>query len=143
MKKYHLFLLLAVGVIFIGYAVFNQPKEKNKISSISYEIPFEISSSEMVGLVEKARHGDCSAAYRIGRHHSFVTLNFDEAIPWLRLAARCPNVEAKEELISLLLGRDNQPDISAEIDKLLLEIKQIDPKAAITSQEAIKRMRKK
>lgn len=78
-------------------------------------------------LVQVAQAGDCDAAYRLGLHHINFSLNTEEAIRWLRLAAKCPNVAAKEELLSILahMGTD------AEVDRLVLEIEALDPKATV------------
>ena len=89
-------------------------------------------------LVIAARKGDCAAAYKLGRHHVFTTLNTTEAITWYRLAAKCPNAAAKGELVAILMHFENE---DAEVDGLLAEIEAIDPKAAKNDRAAVYEVR--
>lgn len=89
-------------------------------------------------LVSDARAGDCNAAYKLGRHHVFFSLNTNEAIRWYRLAAQCPNPNAKGELLGILMHFESH---DAEVDRLLLEIEQIDPHAAGADREAVRSVR--
>ncbi|WP_338847471.1 hypothetical protein V8J88_02000 [Massilia sp. W12] len=137
-NKLSIFSFLIIGALLGGYVftLFLQFESKRK-SSVSAAARFEVSAYEMQSLIKKANNGDCNAAYRIGRHYSFFTVQFDDAIKWFRLAAQCPLVAPKEELISLLLYMENQPGVSDEIDKLLEEIREIDPNAALKSEAAV------
>jgi hypothetical protein len=79
-----------------------------------------------------------SLAQALGRHHVFFSLNTNEAIRWYRLAAKCPNANAKGELVGILMHFDTQ---DAEVDRLLLEIEQINPNAAQADREAVRSVR--
>lgn len=139
MSKVFSFLLCGTVIFLIGYAFI---KERRASEVVSPSSQFVIPANKMEALQLRAKSGDCDAAYMIGRHHSFFTLQVDEAIKWFRLAAKCPNVKSKEELISYLLIIKDQPGIDAEIDNLIVEIKKIDPVAVMKSQEEVLRQRK-
>ena len=81
---------------------------------------------------------DCDAAFRLARHHAFYTTNYDEAVHWYRIAARCPHVGAKGELIAMLRF---SPKDDREVDRLLLEIEHLDPKAAERERDAVRSAR--
>lgn len=89
-------------------------------------------------LANAAQFGDCEAAYKLGRHHVFFTLKTNEAIRWYRLAAKCPHAAAKGELVAILMHFDTE---DAEVDRLLSEIAEIDPKAAENDKAAVESVR--
>lgn len=78
-------------------------------------------------LVGAAQEGDCDAAFTLARHHAFYTARYDEAIRWYRIAAKCPHIGAKGELVGMLM---NLAEHDPEVDRLLSEIEQLDPKTA-------------
>lgn len=68
----------------------------------------------------------------------FVSLNANEAIRWYRLGAKCPHAAAKGELLGILM---HFPAQDAEVDRLLAEIKELDPKAAENDRAAVESVR--
>lgn len=138
MSKVFSFLICGIVLFLTSYAFV---KERRASEVVSPSSQFVIPANKMEALQLRAKSGDCDAAYMIGRHHSFFTLQVDEAIKWFRLAAKCPNVGPKEELISYLLNIKDQNGVDAEIDNLIAEIKKVDPVAAIKSQEEVRRRR--
>jgi hypothetical protein len=95
---------------------------------------YQLSDRQLAQLESAALAGDCAAAERIGRHHLFFSLQEDEATKWYRLAAKCPNANAKAQLIALLM---DYPKNSAEVDKLLEEISTIDSRIADEARVAV------
>ena len=89
-------------------------------------------------LATAALNGDCEAAYKLGRHHTFFSLNSQEAIRWYRLAAKCPHANAKGELIGILMHFEAE---DAEVDRLLSELELLDPKSAEGDREAVRSVR--
>jgi hypothetical protein len=92
-------------------------------------------------LAKRAQAGDCDAAYRVARHHHFFSMNVDEAIRFYRIAAKCPDVNAKEALIIILM---HFSEADAEVDKLLLQMDGLEPEraAAIRKEIAANRARR-
>lgn len=92
-------------------------------------------------LKDLARKGDCDAALRVHRHYLDVILDLDQARPWLRIAARCPCVNAKAELVYLLLPPHGTSKDANEIDQLVLDLEKIDPTVAQKVKEEVARQR--
>lgn len=137
-KKYliSLGILVLLGCI-LGYWMLAEEKNEPVASSPTKNLPLDnpvaeyvIPANEIEGLQRKASNGDCRASYRLARYHENVTLHLWDSIKWLRLAAKCPDVRPKEELIMLLLPMRDRPDVAAEIDRLLSEMKGIDSERA-------------
>lgn len=99
---------------------------------------FRLDDATYHRLAKAALAGDCDAAYRLGRHHAFYAVNRDEAVRWYRIAAKCPHADAKEELLGILMYT---PEDDAEVDRLLSEIEQINPKMAESDRESVAAMR--
>ena len=99
---------------------------------ISPALTMRLTNQELAALKELASGGDCGAALRVARHYSFVLNDFDEAISWLRLAAKCPAPEPKAELAYLLLAAKARPGpgIAEEIEGLIVQIRASDPRLA-------------
>ena len=97
---------------------------------ISPALTMRLTDQELPALKGLAGSGDCSAALRVSRHYSFVLNDFDAAISWLRLAAKCPAPEPKAELAYLLLAAKARPGIAEEIESLIVEIRAANPDLA-------------
>ena len=90
-------------------------------------LTMRLTDQELPALKGLASAGDCGAALRVARHCSFVLNDFDEAISWLRLAAKCPAPEPKAELAYLLLGAKSRSGVAEEIESLIVEIRAANP----------------
>lgn len=99
---------------------------------------YRLEDRTYVRLATQAQKGDCEAAYKVARHHVFVTANRDEAKKWYRIAAKCPHADAKDELANLLMYTSED---DAEIERLLSELEQVDPKKAASSRQGFAAMR--
>ena len=97
---------------------------------ISPALTVRLTDQELPALKGLASGGDCRAALRVARHYSFVLNDFDEAISWLRLAAKCPAPEPKAELVYLLLGTKARSVVAEEIESLIVEIRATNPDLA-------------
>jgi hypothetical protein len=93
-------------------------------------LSMRLTDQELLTLKGLANSGDCGAALKVARHYSFVLNNFNEAISWLRLAAKCPAPEPKAELAYLLLGAKARPGVAEEIESLIVQIRATDPRLA-------------
>ncbi|MES2019201.1 MAG: hypothetical protein V4484_22130 [Pseudomonadota bacterium] len=91
---------------------------------------YAIQMEDIENLQKRANSGDCDAAQRLGLFHMNYTLEYDNAVKWFRVAAKCPDVTSKEYLIILLVHVKNHPEVAAEVDRLVLEIQSIDAKKA-------------
>jgi hypothetical protein len=94
---------------------------------ISPALTMRLTDQELPGMKGLASGGDCGAALKVARHYSFVLNDFDEAIFWLRLAAKCPAPEPKAELVYLLLGAKLRSGVAEEIERLIVEIRAANP----------------
>jgi hypothetical protein len=90
-------------------------------------LTMRLTDQELPVLKGLASGGDCGAALRVARHYSFVLNDSDEAISWLRLAAKCPAPEPKAELAYLLLGAKTRPGVAEEIEGLIVQIRATNP----------------
>lgn len=99
---------------------------------------YRLDDSTYAQLATSARTGDCDAAYRLGRHHMFFSLNMEEAARWYRIAAKCPHSHAKGELVVVLMY---DPRADKEVDRLLSELEQLDPEAAKGDRREVARVR--
>jgi len=89
-----------------------------------------LSDQELPVLEGIASDGNCDAALRVARHYSFVVNDFDKAINWLRLAAKCPAPEPKAELVYLLLRGKGRPGVAQEVEELIVQIRAANPELA-------------
>lgn len=89
-----------------------------------------LSDQELPVLEGIASDGNCDAALRVARHYSFVVNDFDKAITWLRLAAKCPAPEPKAELVYLLLRGKGRPGVAQEVEELIVQIRAANPELA-------------
>jgi hypothetical protein len=124
-----------ITVLSAGSALSGPPAEGRAPSTAD---AFKIDDRIYKEIVRRARLGDCDAAFTLARHHVFYTTNDNEAIRWFRVAAKCPNVNAKGELLVLLM---HDPEHDAEVDRLLVEIEQLDPETARRDREEVRRVR--
>lgn len=138
MKKY-IFISCAIATLSLaGFAYF-----RNINSSITNPSDvFKIPSNEVDEYQKRATNGDCQAAIRLTRYHMYLTLHYDDALKWAHMAAKCPQLEPKELLITLLYQSQDQSQTVTEIDKLILEIQEIDPKRAIEIKEQVRHMKR-
>jgi hypothetical protein len=104
---------------------------------------YAIRKEEIDQLQLQARNGDCQAAQRLGAYYMNYKLDYNNAVKWFRMAARCPNVAPKEYLIVLLRQVENHPEIDAELDRLILEIRALDPARAAELEIYVKEMRQR
>lgn len=118
---------LVVGVLFFWHVSTGGEAVQAPISPSSASL---LSDQELQKLKALASKGDCKAAFKVNRYYSDVLNDFDQALPWLRIAARCPNANAKAELVYLLLTPIGKGDSASEIDQLVLELEKIDPSQA-------------
>lgn len=125
--------MIIVAFLFLhGFGIIQTSQQPissiNSIVAIG-EPSFVVSYSEMKELEFSANKGNCDSAFRLGMHHFFVTLKNDDAIAWFRLSAKCPNMKYKDGLLAALLAKhDRRFDV--EIDRIILDMKKIDPKRA-------------
>lgn len=105
-------------------------------------LSFQLSDDELMRVKGSARAGDCSAALKVAHHYSFVKNDFDSAISWLRLAAKCPDSSPKAELVYMLLGYAAKPEIDEEIDRLIAAIHLTNPSLAGEVRAEVERRRR-
>jgi TPR repeat protein len=125
-------VVVVVALVFISQ-YFCKPDEPQRHGNSAYGLTIQ----ELSRLNSPAEKGDCDAAYRIGRHHMYVSLDYVNAEKYFRLAARCENVEAKLSLITLLRGQQNDN----EVDSILLSLKEIDKQAWRDATREVARIR--
>lgn len=136
------FAILAGTVLLFAAVLSLALRYEHQEQAIAEESP---SGSNRIGwplygrLVIAAWLGDCEAAYKLGRHHLFFSLNTNEAIRWYRLAVKCPHAAAKGELIMVLMHFEAE---DAEVDRLLAEIAKLDPKAAAYDRASVESVRR-
>jgi hypothetical protein len=97
----------------------------------SSETPYGLPKSELVVLHLMALRGNCAAANRLGMYNWYGALQPDEAIRWLRVASRCPDVVYRVHLLAILVTLNPDPKLTNEISKLITEIQQTDPAEAL------------
>ena len=91
---------------------------------------FDLSEEELKKQKALASGGDCDAAYKLGNYYAFVLNDFNASLPWLRQAARCPNANAKADLVYLLLKLDKKKVFDDEIEQLIADLEKVDPQQA-------------
>lgn len=136
MKTKMLILILVLGAavaVSLAYR-FTPAKQRANEAAPSGADVFRIDAAIYDRVARAAEAGDCDAAFTLARHHAFYTEKYDDAIRWYRIAAKCPHVGAKGELLSML--RFNPKD-DAEVDRLLSEIEKLDPQAAESDRQAV------
>jgi hypothetical protein len=112
-------------------------------SMINPSHAFNLTADELKKFTLAAQSGDCHAAYRLALYHGFFIFDYDQEIIWLRIAAKCDDVEVKAMLIDNLLAPDNDASVAAEIDKLAGEIQALDPVRGEKMLTTIQKARKK
>jgi hypothetical protein len=103
-----------------------QPTDEVSNPASDYAIPVR----DLERLQAEAKNGNCQAAQRLGAFHMNYTLQYNNAVKWFRIAAKCPEVSPKEYLIILLIHVKNHPEVDAEVDRLISEIQAIEPARA-------------
>ena len=59
---------------------------------------YAISDHEVSALRAAALNGDCQAAQRLGSFHMNYTLEYDNAVKWFRIAAKCADLSPKDKV---------------------------------------------
>jgi hypothetical protein len=137
MKK----LLVILGFILFSIFVF-QFILKSEKKVVSPSAAYILREDEIKTYQSAARSGSCEAANRLARFHLNISFRTDEAIYWYRLGHQCVDVNAKLELIGLLMDSGDR-DVMAEVDQLLIGIEKIDPREATRAKEAIRANRER
>lgn len=134
------FLTIFFVVIVVGLVTLNMVRmeKRTSVSSASF---YEIPKLELENTIDLAQRGDCQAAERLAGYHMNVSLNFDSALNWARVAARCSEVRPKQTLLVLLLQMDQTPAVTQEVDTLIDQIASIDNEAANRVHEWVKERR--
>lgn len=86
--------------------------------------------AELASFIDKATAGNCHAAERVGGYYMNYELSYEKAVKWYRVAARCQEVLPKDMLVALLSQVTGNQGVEAEVDRLILEIRAIDPARA-------------
>jgi hypothetical protein len=115
---------------------------KTDKTAVSPSATYSLSENEINTFQSAARSGSCEAANRLARYHLNITLRTDQAIYWYRLGRHCLDVNAKMELIGLLMDSKDR-DVINEVDDILLEIDKIDPQESRRAKDAIGEARKR
>lgn len=98
---------------------------------------YGLTSQELFRLNLPAEGGHCDAAYKIGRHYMYVSLDYLRAEKYLRIAASCANVDAKLSLINVLRGEQND----GEVDSILLTLRELDRQAWADASKEVEKIR--
>jgi hypothetical protein len=136
--KFLIVFFLASIVFTTGYFVTRTKSAKEVTYGAS---SFALSKDELEVLQSKAKAGDCDAAYRIAKFHSYVTLQYEDSIMSSRLAVRCPGVRPKELLVAMLFTRADVDSIVGEVESLIFDMGKTDPEAADRARRELTRVR--
>lgn len=98
---------------------------------------YTLTPLELSAATEKAAKGDCPAATRLSDYHRNITLQYESALKWTRMAAKCDGVTSRLKLIFLLRPLSDRVEVRTEIDSLVREIGEIEPKSAAQLREDI------
>jgi TPR repeat protein len=121
-------LILAFGARTLYPAFVGRANDAVALNSTSAAT---LPSQDVERLMKSAMAGDCQAALKLARHYNEgLDYRFDQALRWYRIAARCPDIEIKYELISWLTTDNQHGEHIAEINQLLAQIEQVNPKRA-------------
>jgi hypothetical protein len=119
--------LLALAVA-VGLCLLFSSSEKSQEAYRGPEFDLRVlTPEELATLSSNGLDGDCIAAYKVARYHMFYSLDVAQATTFFRLASKCPNANAHASLISLLISK---PECDAEVDKLLADLRKLDPQMA-------------
>jgi hypothetical protein len=91
---------------------------------------FSVSDEELARLKSEASRGDCRSAAALGQLYLNEALDRETAAMWFRIAAKCPDVGSKELLAEILAQLRSDPAAIKEINKLIDEIRSLDPERA-------------
>ena len=105
----------------------------------AYSIPI----LEISKLTSRAAEGDCTAAERLALYHMNISLRYDDAVRWARIAAKCPVLDYKETLFALLARETEDATVMKEVDSLVLEIEALDPKRSSQLKQVVEDIRAK
>ena len=97
---------------------------------------FLLETALLQELSVKASH-NCPAALSVAKHHLYVTHHMFFAEKFFRLAYRCPSVDSIEGLLAVLRGAQHDE----EIDRLVAELKSINPERGRAAQIEIEERR--
>jgi TPR repeat protein len=128
-----LILTIVFPAVYFTFESMRKADERQRHGNDAYGL----TTKELASLSRQAENGDSKAAYKVGRHHMYVSLDYLKAEKYFRLAAISPNVDAKLALITVLRGQ--QHDI--EVDLILLSLKELDEQAWHDASEEVARIR--
>jgi len=134
-------LTIFLTAIFAGIVTFTAVRVDKPIA-VSPASVYDIPALELDDTMRLAQKGNCQAGERLAGYHMNVTLNFDSALKWGRVAARCSEVSPKVTLLVLLLQLDQTPAITKEIDTLVDQISIIDHEEANRVHDWVEERRK-
>lgn len=117
--------LLTVAIAIAGAGVF--ALSLLPITNESRAEVRELETNELSTLSARALKGNCVAAYQVGLHHLYFSLDDHLAITFFRIAAKCRNPDAYAAVITLLAGR---PEFDREVDNALTALTKTDPALA-------------
>ncbi len=98
---------------------------------------YALVTTELTRLSLLGERGDCDAAYKVGRHHLYVSLDHTNAEKYYRIAASCPNVAAKMALVTVLRTQKHDD----EVDAILISIKNLNERAWEDTSSEVNRIR--
>lgn len=133
--------LLALGFILFFIFAF-QIIENSEKRAVSPSAAYLLREDEIKKYENAARSGSCEAANKLARFHLNISFRTDEAIYWYRLGRQCGDVNAKLELMGLLMDSEDR-DVMAEVDHILIEIEKINSREATRAKEAIRATRER
>lgn len=137
--KYFLAVGFALAIIATYLRLVARDGSRSGSPVSAYFIPIK----EISMLTSKATDGDCNAAERLALYHMNVSLRYDDAVRWARIAAKCPVLDYKETLFALLARETEDARIMKEVDSLVLDIKTLDPERSSHLKQVVEHMRAK
>lgn len=130
--------ILILTVVFVAISFTFQSLRKRDEGQRHGNHVYSLNPQDLSSLSRHAENGDCDAAYKVGRHHMYVSLDYVKAEKYFRIAANCANVDAKLSLINVLRGQQHD----TEVDSILLSLKGLDEQAWTDASNEVARIRK-
>ena len=127
MVKYIAMACVLVLAALLVYLLYQKHIRQERYSN---GISYNLTSDDVERLKSKSENGDCNAAYRLALYYMYGSLQPDDGLKWLRVAAKCPDANPKEYLIFLLSINKDDPQVAKEMSRLVEEIRDIDPARA-------------
>jgi TPR repeat protein len=121
---------LALVVSMSIYRIATREKTHTPLPAVAFREDL-IRTQEVARYKKAAASGDCHAKLELAHYYNEgPEYQYDEAMRWYRLAARCPGIKAKSELVGWLAVTNPKGQNVAEIEALMVEIEKLDPKEA-------------